>query len=188
MLSMAISSSTGTFDSKALAPAAKIVVRHAEPGDSDGLHAIFTDPEVMNWLVEVPYLPAAHTRKQVEDAVSGRYMLVACGGDRIVGALGLGGFPAPRLRHVGRIGPIAVSRVAQGLDVGSALMRAAVDLADNWLNLVRLELMAFASNDTAAALYRKFGFEIEGTARAFGFQAGRYVDVHTMARVRIPGR
>jgi L-phenylalanine/L-methionine N-acetyltransferase len=187
MLSMAISSGTGTFDAKALAAATRIIVRHAEPGDSDGLHAIFTDPEVMNWLVEVPYLPAAHTRKQVEDAVSGRYMLVACAGDRIVGALGLGGFPAPRLRHVGRIGPIAVSRAAQGLGVGSALMRAAVDLADNWLNLVRLELMVFASNETAVALYRKFDFEIEGTARGFGFQAGRYVDVHTMARVRIPG-
>lgn len=48
--------------------------------------------------------------------------------------------------------------------------------------------MEFASNQTAVALYREFGFEIEGTARAFGFQAGRYVDVHTMARVRIPGR
>jgi len=34
---------------------------------------------------------------------------------------------------------------------------------------------------------RKFGFEVEGTARAFGFQAGRYVDVHLMARVRLPG-
>jgi putative acetyltransferase len=188
MLSMAISSSTGVLDAKTLAPASTISVRHAEPADSDGLHAIFTDPDVMNWLVEVPYLPSAHTRKQVEDAVSGRYMLVACGGERIVGALGLGGFPAPRLRHVGRIGPIAVSRVAQGLGVGSSLMRAAVDLADNWLNLVRLELMVFASNEAAISLYRKHGFEIEGTARAFGFQAGRYVDVHTMARVRIPGR
>jgi hypothetical protein len=104
MLSPAISSSTGMFDGRTLAAHAEIVVRHAEPADSDGLHAIFTDPEVMNWLVEVPYLPAAHTRRQVEDAVSGRYMLVACGGGRIVGALGLGGYPAPRLRHVGRIG------------------------------------------------------------------------------------
>jgi putative acetyltransferase len=185
MLSPAISSCTGVFDGRVLAAHAQIVVRHAEPGDSDGLHAIFTDPEVMNWLVEVPYLPAAHTRKQVEDAVSGRYMLVACGGGKIVGALGLGGYPAPRLRHVGRIGPIAVSRTAQGLGVGSALMRAAIDLADNWLNLVRLELMVFGSNEPAVALYRKHGFEIEGTARAFGFQAGRYVDVHTMARVRL---
>jgi putative acetyltransferase len=185
MLSPAISSSTGKFDGRVLAAHAQIVVRHAEPGDSDGLHAIFTDPGVMNWLVEASP-PAAHTRKQVEDAVSGRYMLVACGGEKIVGALGLGSYPAPRLRHVGRIGPIAVSRTAQGLGVGSSLMRAAIDLADNWLNLVRLELLVFASNEPAVALYRKFGFEIEGTARAFGFQAGRYVDVHTMARVRLP--
>jgi putative acetyltransferase len=187
MLSPTLSSSTGKFDARVLAAHAQIVVRHAEPGDSDGLHGIFTDPGVMNWLVDVPYLPAAHTRKQVEDAVSGRYMLVACAGEKIVGALGLGGYATPRLRHVGRLGPIAVSRTAQGLGVGSSLMRAAVDLADNWLNLVRLELMVFAANAPAIALYRKFGFEVEGTARALGFQAGRYVDVHTMSRVRIPG-
>ena len=186
MLSPAISSSTGRFDGRVLAAHTEIVVRHAEPSDSDGLHAIFTDPGVMNWLVEVPYLPAAHTRKQVEDAVSGRYMLVACGGDKIVGALGLGGYPAPRLRHVGRIGPIAVSRSVQGRGVGSSLIGAAIDLADNWLNFVRLELMVFSSNDPAIALYRKFGFEVEGTARGFCFQAGSYVDVHTMARVRLP--
>ncbi|MCL4802463.1 MAG: GNAT family N-acetyltransferase [Burkholderiales bacterium] len=187
MMTCEISSSTGRFDGRALASHARVVVRHAEPGDSEGLHAIFTDPDVMNWLVEVPYVPAAHTRKQVEESVSGRYMLVASGGERIVGALGLGSYPSPRLRHVGRIGPIAVSRSAQGLGVGSSLMRAALDLADNWLNLVRLELLVFTTNDPAVALYRKFGFEVEGTARAFGFQAGRYVDVHLMARVRLPG-
>jgi putative acetyltransferase len=114
-------------------------------------------------------------------------MLVACDADKIVGALGLGAYPAPRLRHVGRIGPVAVSRGAQGRGVGTQLMRAAVDLADNWLNLVRLELMVFATNDHAIALYAKHGFEMEGTSRAFGFQAGQYVDVHTMARVRLPG-
>jgi putative acetyltransferase len=85
---------------------------------------------------------------------------------------------------VGRIGPIAVSRHAQGLGVGSALMRAAIDLADNWLNLIRLELLVMDGNDAAVGLYRRFGFDLEGTLRAFGFQAGRYVDVHTMARVR----
>ena len=187
MLSAAISSSTGVFEARVLSAHAQIVVRHAEPGDSDGLHGIFTDPEVMNWLVDVPYLPAAHTRKQVEDAVSGRYMLVACAGAKIVGALGLGSYATPRLRHIGRIGPVAVARTAKGLGVGSSLLRAVVDLADNWLNLVRLELMVFGSNQPAIALYRKFDFEIEGTSRAFGFQAGRYVDVHTMARVRLPG-
>jgi putative acetyltransferase len=168
------------------APAPSIRVRHAEAADADALHEIFTDPDVMHWLIDVPYVPQAQVRKQLVELADGRYMLVAVEGDALVGALGFGAHTAPRVRHVGRLGPIAVARAAQGRGVGSALMRAAVDLADNWLNLVRLELLVIAGNDAAIGLYRRFGFEAEGTLRAFGFQAGRYVDVHTMARVRTP--
>jgi hypothetical protein len=34
-----------------------IAVRHAEAPHADALHAIFTDPEVMHWLIDVPYVP-----------------------------------------------------------------------------------------------------------------------------------
>jgi putative acetyltransferase len=145
------------------APAHAISVRHAEATDADALHEIFTDLEVMHWLIDVPYAPQAQTRKHIVELPDGRYMLVAVDGGELVGALGFG---------------------AQGRGVGSALMRAAVDLADNWLNLIRLELLVIDGNDAAISLYRRFGFEIEGTLRAFCFQGGRYVDVHTMARVR----
>jgi putative acetyltransferase len=154
-----------------------IEVRHAEPPDADALHG-------MHWLIDVPYVPQTQTRKQIVELPDGRYMLVACAGNEIVGGLGFGVNTAPRVRHVGRLGPIAVARAWQGCGVGSALRRAATDLADNWLNLVRLDLLVIDGNDAAVGLYRRFGFEIEGTLRAYGFQAGRYVDVHTMARVR----
>ena len=169
------------------APAHAIKVRHAKASDADALHEIFTDPEVMHWLIDVPYAPQAQTRKHIAELADGRYLLVAVEGEAILGALGFGTQTAPRIRHVGRLGPIAVARAWQGRGVGSALMRAAIDLADNWLNLIRLELLVIDGNDGAIGLYRRCGFEIEGTLRAFGFQAGRYVDVHTMARVRNPG-
>jgi L-phenylalanine/L-methionine N-acetyltransferase len=169
------------------APAQAISVRHAEASDADALHAIFTDPEVLHWLIDVPYAPQAQTRRNIVELPDGRYLLVAVEGEAIVGALGFGAQTAPRIRHVGRLGPIAVARAWQGRGVGSALMRAAIDLADNWLNLIRLELLVIDGNDGAIGLYRRCGFEIEGTLRAFGFQAGRYVDVHTMARLRNPG-
>jgi putative acetyltransferase len=165
-------------------PAHAISVRHAEAADADAVHGIFTDPEVMHWLIDVPYAPQAQTRRHIVELPDGRYMLVAVDSGEIVGALGFGACTAPRMRHVGRLGPIAVARAWQGRGVGSALMRAAIDLADNWLNLIRLELLVMDGNDAAVGLYRRFGFDLEGTLRAFGFQAGRYVDVHTMARVR----
>lgn len=71
-----------------------------------------------------------------------------------------------------------------GKGVGSALMEALLALADGWLNVTRIELTVFVDNERAIALYRKFGFEIEGTHKAYALRAGRYVDTHTMGRVK----
>jgi len=67
--------------------------------------------------------------------------------------------------------------------VGTALLAAAIDIADNWMGYRRLELTVYTDNAAAIALYRKFGFEIEGTHRGYAFRNGAYVDAHTMARL-----
>jgi len=72
----------------------------------------------------------------------------------------------------------------QGKGAGTALMKAALDQADNWLNLERLELDVYCDNEAGVRLYRKFGFEIEGTLRRFAFRGGVYVDSFVMARLR----
>lgn len=70
--------------------------------------------------------------------------------------------------------------------VGSALMAAMIDTAHNWLGLTRISLEVFTDNDPAIALYRKFGFEIEGTMRRRVFRMGRYADGYMMARLFDP--
>jgi putative acetyltransferase len=74
-----------------------------------------------------------------------------------------------------------------GKGVGTALMRAIVDLADNWIGYRRLELTVYTDNAAALALYRKFGFDVEGTLRDYSYRDGRYVDAYTMARLRTGG-
>ncbi len=74
----------------------------------------------------------------------------------------------------------------QGKGVGTALMGAALDLADNWLDLTRVELTVYTDNAAGIALYEKFGFEIEGTHRRYAFRNGEYVDAYSMARLRTP--
>ncbi len=72
----------------------------------------------------------------------------------------------------------------QGKRVGTALIQAAIDLADKWLNLTRLEIEVFVDNAPAVRLYEKFGFRIEGTMVDFAFRDGSFVDTHGMARLR----
>lgn len=63
------------------------------------------------------------------------------------------------------------------------MLSAAVDLADNWLNLKRLELTVYVDNDPAINLYKKFGFIIEGESALYAFRNGEYVSVYHMARL-----
>ncbi len=63
-------------------------------------------------------------------------------------------------------------------------MHEIATIADQWLNVLRLELTVYTDNEPALKLYRSFGFEIEGTLRAFAFRDGKFVDAYTMARLR----
>ena len=51
------------------------------------------------------------------------------------------------------------------------------------LTLASEELTVFVDNAPAIALYRKFGFEVEGTHRAYAMRGGHFVDVLAMARL-----
>ncbi len=65
---------------------------------------------------------------------------------------------------------IGVDPRYHGKGVGSRLMQAMIDLCDNWAAIERIELTVFTDNPAAMALYRKFGFEIEGTSRAYAMR------------------
>ena len=77
--------------------------------------------------------------------------------------------------------------ISPDIDFGHAhneFLQAAIDLADKWLNLMRLEIEVYTDNAPAIRLYEKFGFAIEGTLVDFAFRDGQYVDTYTMARLR----
>jgi L-phenylalanine/L-methionine N-acetyltransferase len=162
----------------------QITIRHAEPDDYEALHRIFSGPRVIAGTLQLPLPSAEMWRKRVSEKPENLYSLVACADGEVVGNLGLETQPTRwRRRHVGQIG-MAVRDDWQGKGVGTALMEAALDLADNWLNLTRVELSVFTENAAAIALYEKFGFEVEGTHRRYAFRNGAYVDSYSMARVR----
>jgi putative acetyltransferase len=159
-------------------------IRRAEVTDYEALLQIFTGPQVIWGTLQLPFPSAELWKKRLADSPEGVFNLVACVGQEIVGQLGLYTFPNwPRRRHVGQVG-MAVRDDWQGKGAGSALMQAALDLADKWLNLSRLELEVYTDNEPGIRLYKKFGFQVEGTLIQFAFRNGEFVDVYTMARLK----
>ena len=47
-----------------------------------------------------------------------------------------------------------------GRGIGELLMRTALEIADNWLRLTRVELTVYANNERAIRLYERTGFEV----------------------------
>ena len=161
-----------------------VSVRHAEPEDYEAMHRIMSGPKAAAGTLQLPLQSKEAWRKRLAEPSEGLYLLAACVDGEVVGNLGLETSPdRPRMRHVGSIG-MAVREDWQGKGVGTALMEAALDLADNWLNLTRIELRVYVDNTAAVALYERFGFEVEGTHRRLAFRNGGYVDAYSMARIR----
>ena len=162
----------------------EFTIRRAEPSDAEGLHKIFCGPNVIRGTLQLPFPSVERWRKRLVEAPEGSFGLLACVQNEIIGQLSLFTFPNnPRRHHVGQIG-MAVRDDWQGKGAGTALMQAAVDLADKWLNLTRLELEVYTDNEPAVRLYKKFGFVVEGTLLHFAYRDGQFVDVYTMARFR----
>lgn len=89
---------------------------------------------------------------------------------------------SPRTRHSASFG-LSVHADYQGRGVGSALMAEMIHTTDNYLNLVRLELVCHTDNLAAIALYEKFDFEREGLSRFDIFTEGKYRHGLRMARI-----
>lgn len=117
-------------------------------------------------------------------AGSDQYTLVAEVEGKVVGHVTL--FLTNKVcnRHCAGIA-IAVHPNSHGKGVGKSLMKEALNQADNWLNLVRVELEVHSDNQSAVSLYEKVGFETEGTKRLSTFKNGCYVDMLLMSRLHL---
>jgi putative acetyltransferase len=165
-------------------PVEGLKIRRAEPDDWAALHELFSSPKVIAGTFQLPYPSREMWRQRLAETGEGTYRLVAVVDEVVVGMIGLQTFPnQPRRKHAGTFG-ITVRDDWQGKGVGTELLRAALDMADNWLNLTRMELEVYADNELAIHLYERFGFEREGRLRQHAFRNGEYVDSIAMARLR----
>ncbi|EPF1846336.1 TPA: GNAT family N-acetyltransferase [Pseudomonas aeruginosa] len=154
----------------------------------EGFTALYNDPAVARQVLHVPYQSAEWHRRYLRETVSNErlLMLVALHQGQVIGNATLEQFSRIRRSHCGGIG-MGVAVAWQGKGVGSLLLAALLDVADNWMNLHRIELSVYTDNYPALALYGKFGFETEGELRDYAVRDGRLVSVYSMARFRKKG-
>ncbi|WP_448110957.1 GNAT family N-acetyltransferase [Pseudomonas lini] len=149
----------------------------------EGITALYNDPAVARQVLQMPFQSTEVWRQRLMTDNERAVKLVALHQGSVIGNIGLEQFSRIRRSHAGNLG-MGVAVAWQGKGVGSKLLAAALDVADNWMNLHRVELTVYADNEAAIGLYKKFGFETEGLFRDYAVRDGRLVDTLSMARLR----
>jgi len=160
-------------------------IRFAQKGDIEAIHHILTRPEVIWGTLQFPSR-RVQSLNRTADVSEDSFSLVAEvaeGPDRgrVVGNIGMQRGTG-RKRHVAGLG-ITVDPAYHGRGVGTALMEACLETALRWWSPLRIELEVYPDNERALALYRKFGFEVEGSKTGVAIRQGKYVDTLVMSRV-----
>ena len=164
------------------------IVRPVKVGDADGINLLRRMPGVFENILGIPSERVKRSEDYIANMDENVHQFVAItknddNQDILIGCIGLHVYTNPRTRHCAGIG-MMVHKDYQGKGVGTKLMESALDIADNWLMLIRVELSVFVDNERAIGLYKKFGFEVEGTKKKAGIRSGKYVNEYMMARVK----
>ncbi|WP_053268940.1 GNAT family N-acetyltransferase [Pseudomonas chlororaphis] len=160
-----------------------IVIERFSEAHVQGITALYNDPAVACQTLQMPFQPSEVWRNRLAPDNERLVSLVALHQGAVIGSCSIEQYSRIRRAHCGGVG-MGVAVEWQGQGVGSRLLAAVLDVADNWMNLHRVELTVFADNEAALGLYRKFGFEREGLLRDYAVRDGQYVDVLSMARLR----
>jgi putative acetyltransferase len=160
----------------------KIIIRHSEKTDIAAIKNIYGQPDNYSGTLQLPYPSFDKWETKLKNIPENFHSLVAVVENKVIGQLGMEVLTHPRRKHVANIG-MAVNELFKGKGAGTKLLEMAIDMAQNWVAVKRIELEVYTDNKSAIGLYKKHGFVMEGTAKNYAFRNGTYVDVFLMAKL-----
>jgi RimJ/RimL family protein N-acetyltransferase len=161
----------------------KLFIRAVHVNDSGSIHNISIQDSVLPYMVWLPSLRVEQIETMLKNLGPNDHYFVAELNETVVGYVGMTQNRSARKSHVGELF-VGVDSEHQGKGIGTALINKALDVADNWLFLERIELEVLETNPRAQILYERLGFIVEGRKVGAFRSSGRYVDMIFMARFR----
>jgi len=160
----------------------ELEIRAAKKSDFGAIPEIFDHPTVVAQSSQHPYLGIERISNLLDGKDDSLILLVAELEERIQGYICINLNTKPRAKHVASFG-MAIHPNSHGKGIGSILLEETINMADNWLNIIRLELEVYTDNEHGIYLYKKFGFKVEGESKFASIKDGAYVGLYRMARI-----
>lgn len=159
----------------------EISLRSYEPDDAPAVNRLLNQDLVKRELFEPPLISDAERREMISLGPVNRHIVAESEGHIVAyGWLETGN---RRRAHTGSIS-FTVAPDSWGQGIGTMLLEALLDLADNWYNVRRLSLHVFTDNSRAIHMLESHGFEIEATHEAYALREGSLTSAYTLARLR----
>lgn len=158
-------------------------LRAIRSGDAKALCTMANMPGFRRSTLRMPFETVESWEKRIAKASTDDTWIVAEVEGKVIGHGTLVVCSNRRRAHIGEIA-MGVADDFVGRGIGTAILSALLDVADNWRGLKRVELTVYADNEPAIRLYTGRGFEVEGRHVKAAFSEGEYHDLLTMARLR----
>ncbi|MEK3856088.1 GNAT family N-acetyltransferase [Cytobacillus sp. FSL H8-0458] len=164
-----------------------MIIRHITPTDAQSLANLITQVEnESDYMLFEPgerQTSAEAQRKRIETVQKENHstIIVAEQNNRLIGFLMVIGGAAKRNRHSAYL-VAGILREHRGRGIGTMLFEE----LDRWArehNIHRLELTTVIHNQAGVTLYKKAGFQIEGTKKHSLMINGQFVDEYYMGKL-----
>ena len=161
------------------------VIRRAEPRDAAALASLFGDALMLKATTLAPFTSVSFWDKRLAEYADASCLpLLAVDGDSVTGLLLVRGYASYiRRKHCATIDVLAVRPDCQRKGIGRALVNAAINACDQWLQIRRIEVAVDANSVALQGFYASLGFAAEGVKRKEMLHAARYVDSTVMSRI-----